>query len=58
MGTLEYREPQEYSRNIKGIYRPGSLHSWPIPMIFLGSLGFILGILGVPSLGGDPSIPR
>ena len=33
----QQREPQEYSRNIRGIYLQGSLHSYYIPSIFLGS---------------------
>ena len=40
MGTPN-KEPQEYNRNIKGIYLPGSFYS----IIFLlYSLGFLLGV--------------
>ena len=43
MGTPN-REPQEYGRNIIGIYLPGSLYSnYYIPTIFLGFT------VGVPS---------
>ena len=45
------REPQEYSRNKKGIYLPGSLPSIIFLLYSWGSL------FGVPSKGGFDKVP-
>ena len=55
MGTTN-REPQEYSRNIIGIYLPGSLYSFTF---LLYSWGSLFGVpIRVPLSVGQKAIDR